>query len=77
MIIREKVQAMGLNEDNLTVLSFTKRGRPISKDPKNKGYRIRLTKSEFEDLTSLAKEKGMTKSDFIRFAIGEQKNKTE
>ena len=46
-----------------------KRGRKKIETPKNKGFRLRLTKDEFDLLTKLASENNVTKSDYIRTKI--------
>lgn len=44
-------------------------GRPKSKNPRNKQYRIRFTKEEYEQLKSRAKTSHMKISEYIRAGL--------
>lgn len=46
-----------------------KPGRPKSIQPKTKGYRIRLTETELNELKQIAKKNNMSISNYIRSLI--------
>lgn len=48
---------------------MSKRGRPVSKNPRTDGYRLRMTEEERKLLDDTCTMTGMNKADTIRFAL--------
>ncbi len=48
---------------------MSKRGRPVSDNPRTDGYRLRMTKEERKLLDDTCAITGMSKADTIRFAL--------
>lgn len=48
---------------------MSKRGRPVSKNPRTNGYRLRMTKEERQLLDDTRAMTGMSIADTIRFAL--------
>lgn len=48
---------------------MSKRGRPVSENPRTDGYRLRMTKEERQLLDDTCVITGMSKADTIRFAL--------
>lgn len=48
---------------------MSKRGRPVSENPRTDGYRLRMTKEERQLLDDACFMTGMNKADTIRFAL--------
>ena len=46
-----------------------KAGRPVSGNRKDKMVRIRVTEDELKELKKLARDSGMTVSEFFRFLV--------
>lgn len=49
---------------------MTKRGRPVSDDPRNMRVMVRMTGDEYEELDRLSKSNGVNMADYIRKQIG-------
>lgn len=49
--------------------NHVKRGRPPKDNKRDVGFRIRLTAEEYQILTEISKQMGLTKSDVIRKTI--------
>lgn len=48
---------------------MSKRGRPVSKNPRTDGYRLRMTEEERKLLDDTCTMAGMNKADTIRYAL--------
>lgn len=48
---------------------MSKRGRPVSENPRTDGYRLRMTKEERQLLDDACSMTKMNKADTIRFAL--------
>lgn len=46
-----------------------KRGRPKKPNPRNKSLKILMTEEEYDYLSKIANERGLTISDFVRRAV--------
>lgn len=56
---------------------MAKQGRPVKKDPKTKGYRIRMSQEEMDELDRLQECCQKSKAEIIRTALHDYGLKTK
>lgn len=45
---------------------MAKRGRPFSENPRTREFRMRLSDEEYDRLTKISKDMGMSRADAVR-----------
>lgn len=53
-------------KNNKEVIFMAKRGRPFSENPRTREFRMRLSDEEYDRLTKISKDMGMSRADAVR-----------